>query len=56
MIVRVTVQEKITYGFENALNDSRDDFHEDGHATRIRLLARHIGLALPESRSFTGRR
>ena len=35
------MKKKIAYGFENALNDSRDDFHEDGHATTIRLLARH---------------
>ena len=48
MIARVTVQQKITYGFDNALNYSRDDFHEDGHATTIRLL-------LPLNRSFTGR-
>jgi hypothetical protein len=29
MIARVTVQEKVTYGLENVLNYSRDDFHED---------------------------
>jgi hypothetical protein len=33
------VKEKIAYGFENALKYSRDDFHEDGHATTIRLIA-----------------
>lgn len=42
------MQQKITYGFDNALNYSRDDFHEDGHATTIRLL-------LPFNRSLTGR-
>jgi hypothetical protein len=26
------VQKQITYGFENALDYSRDDFNEDGHA------------------------
>jgi hypothetical protein len=35
MMVRVTVKEKVAYGFENALNYSRDDFDEDGHATTI---------------------
>jgi hypothetical protein len=40
-IVRVTVKKKIAYGFQNALNYSRDDFHEDRHDTTIRLLARH---------------
>jgi hypothetical protein len=39
MVVGVTVKEKIAYGFENALNYSRDDFDEDGHATTIRLIA-----------------
>jgi hypothetical protein len=34
-------EKKIAYGFENAVNYSRDDFHEDGHDTTIRLLARH---------------
>jgi len=42
MIACVTVQEKITYGFENALNYSSDDFHEHGHANRIRRRARKL--------------
>jgi hypothetical protein len=37
MIAGVSVQEKITDGFENALDYRRDDFNEDGHATTIRL-------------------
>jgi hypothetical protein len=36
------VQEKITDGFENALNYSHDDFHEDRHATTILLLSRRV--------------
>jgi hypothetical protein len=35
------VKEKVAYGLENALNYSRDDFHEDGRATTIRLIAWH---------------
>jgi hypothetical protein len=35
------VEKEVPYGFENALNYSRDDFHEDGHATTLRLIGRH---------------
>ena len=35
------MKKEVAYGFENALNYSRNDLHEDGHATTIRLIARH---------------
>jgi len=31
------VHKKVTYGLENALNYSHDDFHEDRHGSTIRL-------------------
>lgn len=34
------MKKEVPYGFENALNYSRDDFNEDGHATTLRLIAR----------------
>jgi hypothetical protein len=40
------VKKEVAHGFENALNYSRDDFHEDGHATTLRLIARHA-LSIP---------
>lgn len=39
------MQKKVTYGLESALNDSHDDFHEDRHASTIRLLSRAVGEA-----------
>jgi hypothetical protein len=49
------VKEKVAYGFENALNYSRDDFDEDGHATTIRLIAWHAPV-IPVKGSHPGAR
>jgi hypothetical protein len=47
------VQEKITYGFENTLNYSHDDFDEDRHTTTIRLFSRGpMGVAKDPPRAL----
>ena len=35
LIFRASVDEKIARGLQDGLNDGPDDFHKDGHVTRV---------------------